>query len=173
MYYIYEETLSGIEQLTTERLLIRHPVIEDAADIFEIRGDWSTAADAGAYCMESIEDAKQHLTGGREDWLVIVLGNEVIGLIEAYFDEELYFDSLFLGYYMKKNQRGKGYMTEALTAVKNELFKIGYDDLILWIYPDNVASRRVAVKCGWNFVCCHIADIGGFNQYVDFYRQKK
>ena len=119
--------------------------------------------------MNSIEDAKDYIRRWCEDSVAIVLGEEVIGLIESYVDSELIFDSTFLGYYMKRQYQGKGYMTEALTALKNKLIEHGDTDLMLWIFPGNTASEKVAKKCGFSYRCGHIVDIGGCNQYVEFY----
>ena len=57
--------------------------------------------------MESIDDAKSYISSNYEDSVAIVLGEEVIGLIESYVDSELLFDSTFLGYYMKRQYQGK------------------------------------------------------------------
>ena len=142
---------------------------EDAKDIFEIRGNDDVICAPGVPCMESIEDAKKYINRWCEDSVVIVLGEEVIGLIESYVDSELLFDSTFLGYYMKKQYQGKGYMTEALTALKSKLIEHGDTDLMLWIFPGNTASEKVAKKCGFSYLCGHVVDIGGYNQYVNFY----
>ena len=155
--------------VSTERLTLRLMREEDAEDIFEIRGDGDTASDAGIPCMESIEDARDYIRRWCEDSMVIVLGDEVIGLIESYTDDELLYDSTFLGYYMKKNHRNKGYMTEALTALKIKRKEEGFSDAMLWIFPENEASRRVAIKCGWISLGCRLADINGFNNYVEFF----
>ena len=156
--------------ITTERLTLRLLEYDDAEDVFEIRGDIDTTSDAGVPCMNSLEDAKDYIGQWGEDCLAIVLDDEVIGLIESYTDEELMFDSTFLGYFMKKSHRGKGYMTEALTALKNELAREGHTDLMLWIYPGNDASEHVAKKCGFTYIGGGVVDIGGYNQYVNFYR---
>ena len=142
---------------------------EDARDILEIRGDGDIICAPGVPCMKSIEDAKEYINRWYENSVVIVLGDEVIGLIESYTDDELLFDSIFLGYYIKKDHWGNGYMTEALSELKKRMAENGDTDIMLWIFPDNVASRRVAEKCGFSYRCSHVVDIGGYNQYVDFY----
>ena len=154
--------------ISTERVTIRLMKEEDAPDIFEIRGDLDTACDAGVTCMKSIEDARDYIEKWYEDSVVIVLGNEAIGLIETYTDNELPGDSYFLGYYMKKSYRNKGYMTEALTALRKIWAK--KDDIpMLWIYPGNNSSIRVAKKSGWVYIGTYLVDIDCSNQYVEFY----
>ena len=115
--------MTGI--LKTERLLIRPVLEQDAADILEIRGDEDTADWAAVPCMKSIEEAEDYIAEHTEygRGLSLVLGNEVIGLIELYTDNELSAD--LMGYYMKKTLRCKGYMTEALTALRKNGLKKG------------------------------------------------
>ena len=165
---LFEEEDSTI---ATERLTLRLLKDEDADDIFEIRGDGDTAGDAGVPVMESIEEARNYIGNNYEDSVAIVLGDEVIGLIESYsfWDPDLPFDSTFLGYYMKKNHRGKGYMTEALGELKRRLAEKGDTDLMLWIFPGNFASRRVAIKCGWTSLGCQLVDFNGFNTFLEFF----
>ena len=155
--------------ITTKRLTLRLLDENDAADILGIRGDPHTAADAGIPCMTCIEEAQAYIRQWQEDSMAIVLDDEVIGLIESYQDDELLSDVTFLGYYMKKRHRRQGYMTEALTALKEKMIEEGNGRLMLWIFPDNTASKRVAEKCGWTSRGCHIADIGGYNQIVEFF----
>lgn len=163
---LFEE---GDAVITTERLTLRLMEQDDAKDIFEIRGDADTACDAGVDCMKSIEEARNYIQCWWEDSAVIVLGEEVIGLIESYTDPEWPFNSTFLGYYMKKEHRNNGYMTEALTALKEKGIEIGFSDLMLWTFPDNDASKRVAIKCGWVSIGCHLVDVNGYNQFLEFF----
>ena len=164
MFRIFDYTI-----LETERLLIRPVMEKDAADIFEIRGDRDTADWAGVRCLESIDEVKSVIDPERT--LSIVLGDEVIGMIETYAGgDELLCDSLFIGYYMKKSHRGKGYMTEALTALRRKWTDEGEDIPMLWIFPGNVASERVALKSGWTYLGSYVVDINCLNQLVVLYK---
>ena len=96
----FDELYEEESVITTERLTLRLMREEDAKDIFEIRGNDDVICAPGVPCMESIEDAKKYINRWCEDSVVIVLGEEVIGLIESYVDSELLFDSTFLGYYL-------------------------------------------------------------------------
>ena len=156
--------------LITERLSIRPVMEQDAADIFEILADPDTAAVSGIPCLEGIEDALKSLSGydtGRA--FSIVLGDEVIGLMDIYCDDELLSGTEFMGYYMKKEYRGKGYMTEALSAMRRKWIEEGTEIPMLWIFPDNDGSRRVAEKSGWTFLGYKVVDIDCLNQLVCFY----
>lgn len=62
-----------------------------------------------------------------------------------------YFDALEIGYiiYDKKNYR-KGYVSEALSLFADYLFKVKLiNRLELRILPSNIASEKVALKCGF------------------------
>ena len=170
LYYV-EYDSDDFPMLKTERLLIRPVLEQDGADILEILGDPDTTGWAGVPCLTSIEEAKdyivQHTEYGRG--LSLVLGDEVIGLIETYTDDELLYDTAFIGYCMKKSHQCKGYMTEALTALRKKWSDEGKEIPMLWIFPGNTASERVAQKSGWTYLCTSIADINGFNQSVEFY----
>ena len=159
--------MTGI--LKTERLLIRPVLEQDAADILEIRGDEDTADWAAVPRMKSIEEAKDYIAEHTEygRGLSLVLRDEVIGLIELYTDYELSCD--FMGYYMKKTHRCKGYMTEALTALRRRWTDEGEEIPMLWIFPDNFASLRVAEKSGWTYLYPTIMDINCLNQLVVLY----
>ena len=166
---LFEEEDSTI---ATERLTLRLLKDEDAEDLFEIRGDGDTAGDAGVPVMESIEEVREYIAQWKENSVAVVLGDEVIGLIESYSDKESMYNSVFLGYYMKRAHRNKGYMTEALETLKEEMFENGEPQLMLWIFPGNIASERVAEKCGWSLFSCRLVRIGGNIRFVDFYIQR-
>ena len=157
--------------LITERLFIRPLMEQDTSDILEIRGDQDTADMAGVPCMKDLDDAVDYVNTyiDTESAFSIVLGDEVIGLIEIYADDELVPGVDFMGYYIKKNYRRKGYMTETLMALRNEWTEEGADIPMLWIFLDNDASRRVAEKCGWTSLGYHLAEIGPLKQYVEYF----
>ena len=169
--YDYDD---AVPVLLTERLVIRPVLEQDAADIFEIRGDDDTADDAGVPCMESIDEAVdyigEHLYS--ENCFCILLKGEVIGLIEIYGDSELPTDSDYMGYYMKKEYRCNGYMTEALIALRKMWKEEGTEIPMLWIFPGNNASCRVAEKSGWSYIDTCIVDINCFkNDGIGYFNQ--
>ena len=53
-----------------------------------------------------------------------------------------------LGYVIHPNFQGKGYMTEALLLAINELFSLGYEEILTGAFSDNTPSIRVMEKCG-------------------------
>jgi RimJ/RimL family protein N-acetyltransferase len=54
-----------------------------------------------------------------------------------------------LGWRLARDSWGRGLATEAAVAVRDDAFgRLGLDELISIIHPDNAASRRVATKVG-------------------------
>jgi RimJ/RimL family protein N-acetyltransferase len=53
-----------------------------------------------------------------------------------------------LGYVIHPDFQEKGYMTEALQLAFDELFNLGYEEIITGAFSANAASIRVMEKCG-------------------------
>ena len=86
-----------------------------------------------------------------EGMLVIVSPNdEILGHIE-FFKTVNYLDEFELSYQVyASEQRGKGVATEAINLLVRYLFEAKQVNRIrLVIHPDNLASRRLAEKCGF------------------------
>jgi predicted acetyltransferase len=56
-----------------------------------------------------------------------------------------------VGYAVRPSERGKGYATELLEAVKGEARRMGLNRLLVTCAPDNPASARVIEKCGGRY----------------------
>jgi RimJ/RimL family protein N-acetyltransferase len=86
-----------------------------------------------------------------EGSLVIVSPNgEILGHIE-FFKTVSYLDEYELSYLVyPTEQRGKGIATEAVNLLVRYLFETKQVNRIrLVIHPDNLASRKLAEKCGF------------------------
>ena len=143
-------------EVRTPRLSIRAMKEEDAKDVLEILSDKETAELGGMNPISSLDAALDYLRFPSGHLVSIVKEGkvEVIGIMEVYpkylfieLDAPEY--SYCLGYYTKKSQRVKGYMTEAVKAVKEELFRQGVSQVTIEVFPSNEASKRVASKCGF------------------------
>ena len=53
-----------------------------------------------------------------------------------------------LGYVIHPDYQGKGYMTEALLLAMEELFSLGYEEILTGAFSTNIPSIRVMEKCG-------------------------
>lgn len=75
----------------------------------------------------------------------ICLEDCLIGFLN---DVEIQDGSIELGYVIHPDFQGKGYMTNALRDAMDELFSIGYHEIICGAFEENAASIRVMVKAG-------------------------
>ena len=84
--------------------------------------------------------------------LIFSNNNEILGYIN-YFKAIDYFESLEIGYIIfDETKRGKGITTEAVNLFTDYLFKSKrITRLEIRCNPENIASKRVAEKCGYKF----------------------
>jgi len=139
--------------LTTERLLLDQPTLADVALIAEYCSDplfetfmntpWPYERKHATQFVESYvpigwEDDREYTWALRADGTFL----GVIGYREATRD---------IGYWLGKPHRGRGYMTEASTAVVDWLFDRGKRTLTWECIPGNDASASVARKLGFAY----------------------
>lgn len=77
--------------------------------------------------------------------------NKFIGRI-CFFDVNMFHKdckSCKIGYWLIKSENGKGFMSEALYALSTQLFKFGFDKIILEIDAGNILSESVAKRNGY------------------------
>lgn len=88
----------------------------------------------------------------KDDGMLVIVSSddEMLGHIE-FFKTVNYLDEYELSYQIyTPEQRGKGVTTEAVNLLVRYLFETKPVNRIrLVIHPDNLASRRVAEKCGF------------------------
>ncbi|MDQ7780604.1 MAG: GNAT family N-acetyltransferase [Planctomycetota bacterium] len=146
--------------LETERLLLRELTIDDASDLAEVLTDpesmrfYPAPFDSGrvvAWIRWCIDSYRQY---GYGLWAVVLRQtNECIGdcgISMQKIDGESVPE---IGYHIKLRHCRRGYATEAAIAVKEYGFAtFGFDRIISYMNPKNVASRRVAEKNGMTFV---------------------
>ena len=75
----------------------------------------------------------------------IYLSEEMIGFVN---DVDISETAVELGYVIHPIHSGKGYMTEALNAATEEIFKSGIPTVKAAAFEKNIASMRVMEKCG-------------------------
>ena len=54
-----------------------------------------------------------------------------------------------IGYWLNPKYARQGFMTEAVNTVAKEFFDIGFKRIIIKANPENIASCKVAEKCGF------------------------
>lgn len=134
----------GTKGITTERLKLRAPKMEDAEALVHIRSLPMSLTEAMKAVAGMIEECGKPFCF---HW-IITLEGQVIGRIKAW-DVNPYNGYLQLGYDVGADYRGFGYMTEAVGAVINFLLtEADANRVFCSVREMNIASRRVCEKCG-------------------------
>ena len=70
------------------------------------------------------------------------------GLVGFLNSVEIQGKTIELGYVIHPDFHRKGYMTKALRLAMEELFSLGYEEILTGAFSTNTASIRVMEKCG-------------------------
>jgi len=143
------------DSITTERLLLRFPVIEDAEAIFQ---EYAQDREVTRYLLwrphQSLNDTMEFLTKCffvlREKiaypyGITLRETGKLIGMIELRIDAP----RADLGFVLSRSYWNRGYMTEAVKALVS--WALDQKDIFrVWARCDieNAASTRVLEKCG-------------------------
>lgn len=148
--------------IETERLILRELAYTDQIDLFEMDSDPEvhlyiennpvTSIDEITKVIEILK--KQYAENGIARWAVVdKVTNECIGWAGLkYFREALnnHVDFYELGYRFKRKHWGKGFATEASTAILNYGFKnLNTDKIYAITDPKNINSKKVLTKLGF------------------------
>ncbi|MEM1315306.1 MAG: GNAT family N-acetyltransferase, partial [Pseudomonadota bacterium] len=133
--------------LRSPRLILRAPLARDAARIAELTSDWDVArmttriphpnppAEARRFVKSVRED-------GRPVFGIETPADGLIGMI-GYEDQAL-------GYWLGRLWHGRGYATEAVSAMLVHVFgALGAEAVDASVFADNPASMRVLQKLGF------------------------
>ena len=146
------------KNLETERLLLRRVSVDDADEMFALRGDPEAMKFVPRPLAKSREDALAHIAmidSKIEDntginWAITLKGNpKFIGIIGHYrIQPENH--RAEIGYMLLPEYHGKGIATEAIKAA----LEYGFEDMNLHsieavIDPENIASEKVLQKNGF------------------------
>jgi ribosomal-protein-alanine N-acetyltransferase len=151
----YNEILYDNERLTTPRLVLRKFKKEDAADIAEYASDAKTVEFLVWDGLNTIEQATAAIANvywSRPGIFAIELAAEkkCIGCIDLRLVPE--HEKAEFGYMLHRDYWGRGYMTEALTAVLELCFeKLELNRVESTHYVGNEGSGKVMEKCGMEF----------------------
>lgn len=134
----------GSRTLTTLRLVLRPPKLEDADDLAHIKSLPMSLTEARKNVANMVAELNKSFTF---HW-VITLDGKVIGRIRGW-DVNPYNDYMQLGYDTGPEYRGYGYMTEALQAViRFVMTEAQANRVFCSVRAGNAASRRVCEKIG-------------------------
>ena len=148
--------MSGTKELLTERLRIRKHVMEDAEVLYENFGlDPDMYKYSGWNPYATREMAEKTVAGFIESysdphfygWAIEYRG-ELIGTIGAY-DYDPVTDTVETGMSIERACWGRGFATEALTAVLRYLTEHeGIGNVTAWCASENTGSKRALEKAG-------------------------
>ena len=141
--------------LTTERLVLRPPRVEDAPANFErytsdpevtryLSWRTNTSVEESAEFLRSITDPEKPT--GDQHWAICFEGDpNPCGMITTFGSGQ----QVTLGYVVQRDRWGLGIMPEAVRAVASAVWR----DERTWrlqalAHVDNIASQRVMEKCG-------------------------
>ena len=143
-------------RIETARLVLSRPVTGDAAAIFDrYASDPDVTKFLGWPRHQSIADTEAFLTFCAQQWERWPAGPYLIwsrGEGRLLGGTGLGFETAnhaVTGYVLARDTWGKGYATEALTAVVDVARQIGVRRLHALCHPEHHASWRVLEKCGF------------------------
>ena len=163
-------------KIVTDRLVIRTPEETDVNDVFVLMSGLCMATGEGFRQMNTpgwAEEIRRKMDSG----LVFCISEKnrperTIGVFGVEKDKypsgaegegcecELY-------YFLHKEARGKGYMTEVVRIMKHYLFnEVGADWLTITVAPWNDASRRVALKNGFAYEGMDYGEVNDVEYYT-------
>ena len=148
-----------MRELETSRLDLRYIRESDTQRIYEC---WASDTDVAKFVTwnahESIEQTKEYMSYVLKEYnkqdcyrwgIALKSTGELIGMIDVVGYHN---GAPVVGYCSGKAYWGNGYMTEALSAVVKELFKNGYDTIVIEAADENIASNKVILKNGFKLV---------------------
>ncbi|TDW31048.1 GNAT family N-acetyltransferase [Cryobacterium psychrophilum] len=154
-----------MHRLRTDRLLLRPWYVTDADFILDVYSRWDVQRYVGVmpWMMASMDDAFDRLTawnliddGVRGVWAVTesdsgkLLGTVVLKYIPA-SGTNLAVDlagETEIGWHFHPDAWGKGYASEAASAVLRHAFAHGLERIVAVTNPHNLASQRVCERIG-------------------------
>ncbi|MDR1905853.1 MAG: GNAT family N-acetyltransferase [Clostridiales bacterium] len=143
--------------LETERLRLRPMELSDAADIFEYASDEENVRDMLFDAHANIYDTINFLSGERikydnkacYDYAIILKDTGKLIGTGGVFEADKLPHSANIGYILNKKYWGKGYATEAMTAVVNFCFNVlRVRRVEAWHIAENEKSGIVMKKLG-------------------------
>ena len=144
-------------KLIGEKIIIRELSFRDKDDYYEYGKNPNVGPNAGWKPFPSLEIAGRMLSSNilSKDVYAIALKdtNKLIGCISIYNNGIRKYNKVkSLGFSLSEDYWGKGIMTEAVKLVIKYVFtKTDCEILEVGHHSDNYASKRVIMKCGFNY----------------------
>jgi len=146
-----------MKTIETERLILRGWTLDDLDDYHEFGKNPKVGPMVGWAPHESKAfslNALKYLIENDDAWSIVLKENsKVIGYLRVFPDEnhgKLYTKSI--SYAISPEYWNKGYMTEAVKrGIKYAFDEMNIDLMTVWHNPDNIQTKRVIEKCGFNY----------------------
>lgn len=146
------------KELKTERLILKPHVatFDFAKQLFDII---DKNRDFFKYMpwvdVEKPEQEFGFLTGSEKGWknktkanYAMFSENNFVGCC-SFFNINWDNESGEIGYWLNPKYARQGFMSEAVNAVANEFFNMGFKRITILANPENIASCKTAEKCGF------------------------
>lgn len=143
------------KDMETERLFLRRWERGDFDGYVRIVSDPQVMTPAGCQPAGSLQAASDAFSRDlrNEDCYAIIRkeDQEIVGRIKYQSDlRRFHVNSVSIGYELRRDCWGRGYMTEALGAMVSNAFEEKKADVVaVSHYADNTRSQRVIEKCGF------------------------
>ncbi|MBI9013037.1 MAG: GNAT family N-acetyltransferase [Clostridiales bacterium] len=141
-----------------EKINLRLMKEEDIELFVKLTNDTSETGECFPYILRTITDTKKTFNengffskeGGR--LMIVNKDDHLVGAI-SFFKNAHYVEGYEIGYQIfKEENRGKGYVSEALPLFSAFLFEyFPINRLQICMEKDNISSERVAQRCGFTF----------------------
>ena len=139
-------------EIKTNRLIIKSLNINDQKEMIDLLNnkdikktymipDFDNEEESIKYFNKLLNissDIKRYLNG-------IYLNNHLIGMIN---DVHIENKEIEIGYFIDPSYWNKGYATEALKAMIEYLFSVGFNRIVAGYFEENIASSKVMAKSG-------------------------
>ncbi len=150
-------------EIETNRLILKKGTIEDYISVYEydmrkvrdINGEFEfkkqDPKEIRAWFSDGMDKHYEQCVSEKKsfDWIIYLKTNMApIGNITSDRERED-IKAIELAYNLHPDYWGQGYMPEAISAVLNHLFSIGYDNVISGWDEGNKKSKRVSEKLGF------------------------
>ena len=152
-----EPAPAALPTLEGERLTLRAPRPEDAADIFAYAQSPIVGPMAGWPPHKSMEDTQFVIDGfiaHGDVWVIVENASDtVIGTLGLHRDAKRdVCDARMIGYVLGERWWGKGYAMEASRLALRYAFEtVGCPIVSIYHFPSNLQSKRVIEKMGYFF----------------------
>ena len=143
--------MNHFECFVTDRLILRPFRDGDENEVFEILKDEDTARMVESKPFESVDEAALFISRWARSGYAITerSSDAVIGILQLPMNHHT--RMAHIGYCLGEQYRGKGYMAEAVEAIKEYAFNIAWmDEIELFVFCGDEGSRNMALKCGFH-----------------------